>query len=478
MAVPVLKGWADEIEPGLAKISEAVKKFGNPNVEIQQELKRRIAADPTLIQKLQDAEALNPGSVTSTFGKEAMNILSGKASFDVETELKKRGGKTVDQLKGDNSLAGQRALIDTTGKDTTGHRSAAATAITQEAAARVAPKKAEFELAQIEDELPHVAAMGKAHRQKVEYDLKEAEGQAKKAEEYLKAIPQLKGVDFNGLANAIVDQKMTPELAEKLQIVSSAGQDRALGEMVSAIQRSRDRALQRELHNDGEKRLDNQIQLELMREWQKTGRPGNLTAFKSYMMNPKAQERAQQLYAKGQKTGDTLDDALFDIQHKITTDQRFGTGMQVNKLNMQLFAAQSMYDKAKGEADKSAAALQVNQTLQQLQELGVIDKSIVFNPKSPWFSKNQVFAKVDENGDQHPYGKEDLEKDIINKVLKFTTEEKPKADSTQTKSDSTSTDFTDQWAAMDPETYKKSLAALSPADRAKVQAGMAKRKKK
>lgn len=61
-------GWGDALAQALPALASNVRKIINPHAEMEDALRQRIAEDPTVLQRLAEAEANSPGSIGSVFG--------------------------------------------------------------------------------------------------------------------------------------------------------------------------------------------------------------------------------------------------------------------------------------------------------------------------------------------------------------------------------------------------------------------------
>jgi len=70
-------GWGDALSQALPALANNVRKIINPHADLEDALRQRIAEDPTVLQRLAEAEANSPGSMGNVFGPNVGEFAKG-----------------------------------------------------------------------------------------------------------------------------------------------------------------------------------------------------------------------------------------------------------------------------------------------------------------------------------------------------------------------------------------------------------------
>lgn len=462
--IPMLKGWADEIGPGLKSLGDSLVHVINPNFAVQQELKQRIAADPTLLQKLIDQETLNPGSVSKVFGSQVNKILGGDSSFGAKTEGYLRtaanSGQTTEQTVNDKSLVGNAATREATGSNQAAYKTSESNAKIVGAAASIADKKAELEGKQIDEELPLVKAKAALDLKELGVKSKEADVRIGTAARILDARTKTKSINASKLASKIgLGEALTAEEQGAAQVMQDTDPT-TFKQLIDGVQDAARLRKESEWHKAGEKANDRQLRQQAFTLSRELGIPGNINAIMAYISDPDAAQRAKDVSEKKYKPQTEMDRQLGEIEDELAKKNE--AKVSVHKIKM-VMAINQAVDKVSKENDPDKRAgyqAEINQALESLAvETGTEPLSFQYNNKS---MARDSWGFYKHEGD---------------KIVKINDEDLTKIIFAPQNDSSTNTSHDDPvaaWRSLSPEEREKALKQMPAKDQAAIRAALAK----
>lgn len=461
--IPMLKGWADEIGPGLKSLGDSLVHVVNPNFAVQQELKQRIAADPTLLQKLIDQETLNPGSVSKVFGSQVNKILGGDSSFGAKTEGYLRtaanSGQSTEQTVNDKSLVGNAATREATGSNQAAYKTSESNAKIVGAAASVADKKAQLEGAQIDEELPNVKAKAAIDMKELRAKSAEADVKIGTAARILDARTKTKSINASKLAEKIgLGQALTAEEQGAATVMQDTDPT-TFKQLIDGVQDAARLRKESEWHKAGEKANDRQLRQQAFTLSRELGIPGNINAIMAYISDPDAAQRAKEVSEKKYKPQTEMDRQLGEIEDELAKKNESKVSMHKIKMVMSINTALKDIKAATPE-ERVAKENQINQALESLAvETGT--EPISFRYEDRKHARDE-YGFYKQEGDKIVKIKDE---DISHIVFA------PQNDSpTNTSHD----DPVAAWRSLSPEEREKALKQMPAKDQAAIRAALAK----
>ena len=181
MTSPIyLPSIGQEVGNNLNNFFTGAMQAVNPHFDQQQELKKRLAIDPDLRQKMIDEEYLNPGSIEKIYGKQVASYGQGDPSTKAMLEQFDRAhtGMSIADLSKIGTGASENAMRDFTGGTSSQYAEgvskadqAKSSAIISEQSARVAKPAADLKIAQDEAALPNVKIIAQNEGEKVKKEI-------------------------------------------------------------------------------------------------------------------------------------------------------------------------------------------------------------------------------------------------------------------------------------------------------------------
>lgn len=470
MTVQRLSGWADEIMPGLEQLGAGVKHLINPNYDIQQELKKRLAADPDLYQKIVDNENLNPGSTEKMFGSQANALLgsgrqsSSKSTVEKSTRDAYASGRTTKDLVEDKTALGNATTRDVTGRDQAGYRTAEAGATVAEAGAKVAPVEADYKIEELEKNFPLIGVKAKADKAGYENKIKQAEVDSKTIGQTLDAFPQLKGIKSNNLAKKFVNDptSMTPQEQAQAQMLQTNEATKTLwGQQVQNLEHIRQINAEAEWHNSVKNQENKQIRAQAFSIAKDLNMPGNINAIMAYMTDPMAAQKAEAMASGKIKPESMMDNDLVEVARGIQQKQELKFAVVKTHAFTQIQAAEKQMGKANPN-DRPALEAQINEALQVINSAN--GSNITYKYVDKFGPDEHGFYSIGPDGKEKKLNDEEFSKITFDKSMasKKSTGD-PELDKWANLDASTRSAKLEEVRKKDPQGYVTLKAALSKA---------------
>jgi hypothetical protein len=397
MAINYIPGPEQLLVPAAREIVQGVNDFINPNFAFQKAMQKTLAADPELMIKLVDVEKATPGTLKRLgFGRigdalsamqespegevartERDTIVKGKKlnleNLVLQNEnVNKVLTKAAEMIAQNTDLTTDAAMQMLTKQTSAERRTSEAQATTAEQTARVAGKKADFDIQTI--------------------DLT-----AKTLKEAVVHLPELGTIDFREEARKFLDGQLSGRMSSTYFTHPQARE--SFIESIEAITRERALAAQEDLARvrsgaSGREVTENFRMQKAFQEYQRSGGVGTLDQWKSFLFDPATQQRAKALLANP-KSAKPEDRELIAIA-KVTEQQ-----VNIDKLNQITTVAQNidkqwntLQESTKENRESSIASM--NMLLSQRSELGGPKLNVRLNPRGALLPARWEF--VDEAG--------------------------------------------------------------------------------
>lgn len=384
MGIQILPSTGDAIAGTIKDIASGIDKFINPNKDLQLAVQRTVATNPELLQHMADLEANAPGTMgrlglgnlapiiaavpqsAAAIGEQAIRpgmarqataqqqattstaeLTTSKAQLT--GDIVKKAGNIMAQ---DPSISFDAALRTLTG-ETKSERTVA------DAKAKVAPVEAD-------------AALAAAIRaRKLPENLDEIDWTTE-------ARDFLNGDLAGGAATAYFGNKDTRDaFTHAIQGILTQRQIDA----TSAWRASR-----------GGNTTDNLEKRQAFAMYQRTGGTANLDAWRSYLFDPNARQKAEELLVSGAKPKDASEKALLDIA-TINKEQKLTTAStKIIKINSAIKTNLDAIEKADSPDNREQLINSLNISLQQRAQLGGMDV------KAEW--KDEAWYNLFSGGDR------------------------------------------------------------------------------